>query len=132
MAATCLWFGSTPMLATLRQQPSVRGPMTLAGEDIIALQRLSTDAAGVAPLVLSNVVVGSRYRIENESDGALVAEGEAAAAIVNLTINYYTPARTVRIKVRKASASPAYRPYETLAPFGAAGASVYIAQELDE
>lgn len=132
MADTCLWFGPLPMLATLREQPSVRGPMTLAGGDIIALQRLSTDATGVAPLTLNNVVVGSRYRVENESDGSLVAEGDAATATVNLTIDYYTPARTVRIKVRKGSSSPMYRPYQTQATIGATGASVYVSQELDE
>lgn len=101
--------------------------------------RLLTDPVGTTTLTLTNVVVGSRYRIERQGDGSLAtptanAEGVAASATVPITLDYYAAGNAnndVRIKVRKGTAAPKYLPFETQATLGAAAQSTYVAQVAD-
>ena len=93
--------------------------------------RLPSDPAGVVSLTLTNVVPGSRYRVERQSDGSPVTEGVAASSTVVLTLDYYATGNAnndLRIKVRKGTSAPLYKPYETLATIGADDQSVYVAQ----
>lgn len=90
-------------------------------------------------LTLTNVAVGSRYRIERVGDGSLAtptanAEGVAAGTTVAITLDYYASGSAnndLRIKIRKASGSPYYRPFETQVTLGRADQSVFIAQQQD-
>lgn len=60
-----------------------------------SIERLSTEPLGTTTLTLTNVVVGSRYRIERQGDGSLAtptanAEGVAASGTVAITLDYYS------------------------------------------
>lgn len=104
------------------------------------IERLSTEPIGSMTLTLTNVVSGSRYRIERQGDGSLAtptgnAEGVAAASTVAITLDYYAPGSAnndLKIKVRKGSAVTRYKPYETQATLSASSQSVFIAQVSDE
>ena len=103
-------------------------------------QNLPGDVLGTAVLTLTNVQVGSRYRIERAGDGSLAtptanAEGAAGAASVPLTLDYYAPGspnNSLRVKVRKGTAAPYYLPFETLATVAGASQSIYVSQIPDE
>lgn len=101
-----------------------------------AIERLSTEPIGQVTLTLTNVVVGSRYRIERQGDGSLAtptgnAEGVAASSTVPLLLDYYaggSPNNDLRIKVRKGTSPQKYQPFETQVVLSAAGASAFVAQ----
>lgn len=100
-----------------------------------ARQVLPTDPQGSMTLSLTNVVTGSRYRIELLSDGSLLAEGTAGGSTLNIPLDYYTigsPSNDVKIKVRKATSPTRYKPYETQATLAAGTVTVFIAQVSDE
>jgi hypothetical protein len=81
-------------------------------------------------IVLQNVVVGSRYRIEVVSTGVLLFEGTAAASTV--TIPYtWTANLAIKIRVRKASTAPKYQPFETLGTITEQGVIVFVSQVRD-
>lgn len=119
--------------------PATRGPMRPQCSEVYSQQRLSTDALGTTTLTLTNVVVGSRYRIERQGDGSLAtptanAEGVAGSSTVAITLDYYAAGNAnndVRIKVRKGTAAPKYLPFETQATLDAAAQSTYVAQVAD-
>jgi hypothetical protein len=99
------------------------GPMSLA--------RLATDSIGNFNLTLTNVVVGSAYRVEVQGTGALITQGTAASSSFALTIPAYAagnPSNDLRIKVRKGTAAPYYKDYTTLATAVVGSQSIYIAQ----
>ncbi len=98
----------------------------------VSIERLPSEAAGSMTLTLSGIVVGSAYRIENASDGSLLAQGTAASSSVDVPLSYFIPNRTARIKVRKGTSAPLYKPLETQAVIGPDDQSVYIAQIPDE
>lgn len=115
--------------------PGTRGPMTLNHGVVLALGRLPTDSIGTFNLTLTNVVVGSRVHVEIVSTGAAVHDSVAGATTVVISLPAYTPgsaSNELKVKVRKASESPFYRPYssQVTALVGAAG--IYIEQQLDE
>lgn len=63
-------------------------------------------------LILRNIVVGTRYRVENASTGAEIWSGTAAASPVQKTDYNYTADVDVKIKARYASGSSKYLPLE--------------------
>lgn len=117
-----------------------RGPATIPAGQAVWLQRRPTDAQGLTTLTLTNVAVGSRYRVELAGSGALAtpnlaAEGVAASSTVVLSLDYFgigSVNNNWRIKVRSASGSPTYKPFETLATASAAAQSIFIGQIQDE
>lgn len=125
--------GGTALVPTTRRS---QRPQNLA---VYSLSPLPTDSVGVTTLTLTNVVVGSRYRIERQGDGSLAtptanAEGVAGSSTVAITLDYYAAGNAnndVRIKVRKGTAAPKYLPFETQATLGAAAQSTYVAQVAD-
>ncbi len=82
-------------------------------------------------LVLTNVVVGSRYYVYKTSDLTLLGSGEAASSTVTITDVAYVSDFGITIRVRKASSAPKYVPLETQATVNSTGASVYIGQQED-
>jgi len=83
-------------------------------------------------ITLSNVVVGSSYRIERADTGALIAAGVAEASTVAIDNTPFFSDTDVKIKVRKASVAPKYLPFETGGTLTATGLNVYIAQVHDK
>lgn len=128
-------FGSThAILATIGALPDSRGPLELAHGAIVGRSRLPTDPVGVCSIEIQNAVVGSRYRIEVASTGALVAEGDVAAPDFSVTVPYYASGNannTLRVKVRKGTTAPKYQPFQTQVTAGASGALAYISQVPD-
>lgn len=111
----------------------------MAGLGQYSIEKLPTDSVGTTVLTLTNVVVGSRYRVEVASTGALAeptanATGVAAAPTIDISLSRYAVGNAnndLRIKVRKASSAPLYQPYETQASLSGDALSVYIAQQED-
>lgn len=115
--------------------PATRGPFDVAGLAPRARQRLLTDSIGSMTLTLTNVVIGSRVRIEYQAAGTLADERTATGATEVFTIPYYSTgnaSNNLRIKVRKGTVSPFYQPYETLAVASTGSQSIYVSQIPDE
>ena len=108
----------------------------LSGGASFGLFRFSTDAIGVFTLRFRNLVEGSRVRAEVVSTGETLDEFVATAdATQDRTLSLYAsgnPRNDLRIKVRKASESPAYRPFESQATAQLGTVTVYVFQEPDE
>lgn len=110
---------------------------------INGIGRLPTDPLGSFTLVLQNVVVGSRYRIERTDTGALAtptsnAEGTvpgvSGVTDVSITLDYYAPGNAgndLRAKVRKGTAAPKYQPFETQFTAQSGTVNAYVAQVAD-
>ena len=100
------------------------------------LFRFPTDAIGTFTLRFRNLVAGSRVRTEVASTGETLDEFVATAdATQDHTLSLYAsgnPRNDLRIKVRKASESPAYRPFESQATAQLGTVTVYVFQEPDE
>lgn len=107
----------------------------VCGVSTFGIKRLPTDSIGNNSLTLTNLVIGSAVEVEVASGGTVIVNTTAAATSLVLTIPVYQQGSTsnsIRIKVRKGSASPYYRPYETLFTVAVGSASVYISQTPDE
>lgn len=95
--------------------------------------RLPTDPIGNFTITLTNVIVGSAIRVE-EDDGTLVEFRTADATSEVFTIPAYASGSTKNdlvIKVRKGTSATKYLPYETVATAIVGAQSVYIAQVAD-
>lgn len=130
-----LYFSVLPQFAGVQELTSTRGPQTPRYGTVLSRGRLPTDSIGTFNLTLTNVVVGSRVHVEIVSTGAAVHDSVAGATTVVISLPAYTPgsaSNELKVKVRKASESPFYRPYssQVTALVGAAG--IYIEQQLDE
>lgn len=108
---------------------------SLQGAGQYSVEKLPTDSIGTFALTLTNVVIGSRVHVEVVSTGVAVHDSVAVGATVVINLPAYTSgsaSNELKVKVRKASESPFYRPYssQVTALVGAAG--IYIEQQLDE
>ena len=115
--------------------PSYRGRVLPAISGFYSRQSLPTDPAGTFTLRLQNIIPGSRYRIETLSAGVMLSEGVASTNTVNLTLQLYaagSPYNDLRIKVRNASNTPAYRPFESQAVAQQGTVIIFVFQDLDE
>jgi hypothetical protein len=96
----------------------------------------STTVQNAVSIVLTNVVVGSRYYVYNIANPELVyGSGVAASETVTLSTAYVSDT-TVGVRVRHSTSDGSdltkrYKPFSTNAQLTAAGASVYIVQEED-
>ena len=100
-----------------------------SGPSITINQTLSVN------LVLTNVVVGSRYDIFNANTSAVetdpvIATGTAASSTITIAYTY-TVNVPVIIRVRKSSAQPKYQPFETQGTITSTGLSTFVSQILD-
>lgn len=114
------------------QQLAARGVAYTSSGSVVGAQLLPTDPVGTMSLWLKNMVAASRWRLEVLATGALVVEGDATGADTPLTLPYYRPNLTLLLKVRKGTASPYYRPYDTQVTIGANSATVFVSQIPDE
>jgi hypothetical protein len=84
-------------------------------------------------LTLTNVAVGSRVFIRDQANTTTHYDQIAANSTVEITVPVYGDSRdNWRIKIRKASAAPFYRNYETLMTATAGSSSIYVSQDPDE
>ena len=94
-----------------------------------------TDPIGNFALTLTNVVTGSAIQIESQDGSTTLHNSTAAGSTVNITLQAYaagSPLNDLRIKVRKGSAAPYYRPYETLTTAIVGAQSIYVSQIPDD
>ena len=95
----------------------------------------ATDSLGAFQLTLTNVVVGSRIHIETQGDGTTLHDSVADAADETISLSAYASGsayNALRIKVRKGTGSPTYKPFETLATAIVGAQSIYVGQIADE
>lgn len=126
--------GQTPGWVGFVGLPAVRGRQYSAEGGFLSAARLSTDPLGTFTLTLTNVVVGSRVHVEKQSDGTTFNDQVAAASTVVISLSAYAPGNAnndLRIKVRKASSAPYYKPYETLTTALVGSQSIYVSQIAD-
>ena len=84
-------------------------------------------------LTLTNVAVGSRVFIRDQANTTTHYDQIATNSTVEITVPVYGDSRdNWRIKIRKASAAPFYRNYETLMTATAGSSSIYVSQDPDE
>ena len=90
-----------------------------------------TDPIGNFALTLTNVVTGSAIQIESQDGSTTLHNSTAAGSTVGITLQAYAAGSNLndlRIKVRKGSAAPYYRPYETLTTAIVGSQSIYVSQ----
>ena len=115
--------------------PATRGRFALGGIGALSRQTLATDPIGVFALTLTNVVVGSAIQIEDQLGTTTLYNGTAATSTPLINLSAYAGGsglNDLRIKVRKGTASPFYRPFETLTAAIVGSQSIYVAQIADE
>ncbi len=142
---TKVMMGAMPWAAGQVEIPTARGPLYPQHGEVFGLQRLDTDAVGTCTLRLQHAVRGSRYVIERPHDDSLATPTGSAEDVIpagtgtvtdhDVTLDFYAAGslnNTIRITLRNASGTPAYRPFETQTTLQAGTIPVYCAQELDE
>ena len=105
------------------------------GAGSFSVQKNETDSVGVFALTLTNLVVGSRIHIETEVGGSTLHDSVADATSKTISLSAYAPGspyNALRIKVRKGTGSPTYKPFETLATAIVGAQSIYVGQIPDE
>lgn len=120
-----------------QSNPVARGVSVHLGFYCLSIARLPADPIGTFYLTLTNVVVGSRLRVESQVAGTTLYDGDAATSSPVITLPCYANGSSndlnnLRIKVRKGTASPFYQPYETLATAIVGSASIFVSQIPDE
>lgn len=117
----------------IRVPASSRSRPTRMG-GVFAVQRAPTDAYFYGTLTLQNVIAGSRYWVARASDLSVVlGTGVAAGGDIELAgLPAYANPMLMKIRIRNASGTPAYKPVETYAYLIKAGVTIYIEQQLDE
>ena len=96
---------------------------------------LPTDPIGIFMLALTNVVIGSRIHIETQGDGTALHDSVADATDETISLSAYatgSPFNALRIKVRKGTGAPTYKPFETMATAVVGAQSIYVGQIPDE
>lgn len=110
--------------------PSTRRLHRPQGLEVFSRVPLSTDSIGNYVLTLTNLVIGSAVQIETQA-GVLIENRTADASTEVFTVPAYTAGsanNNLRIKVRKGSSAPYYKPYETLATALVGAGSIYLSQ----
>ena len=119
----------------LQMFPAARGKTISRGGITLGVCRLPTDPIGTFLLTLTNVVIGSRIHIETQGDGTALHDSVADTTDETIALSAYasgSPYNALRIKVRKGTGSPTYKPFETLATAIVGAQSIYIGQIADE
>ena len=120
---------------SLQMFPAARGKTISRGGISLGVCRLPTDPIGTFTLTLTNVVVGSRIHIETQGDGTALHDSVADATDETISLSAYASGsayNALRIKVRKGTGSPTYKPFETLATAIVGAQSIYVGQIADE
>ena len=107
-------------------------PCTAGGT--VGVGRLPTDSVGTFVLTLTGLVVGSAVQIETQA-GVTIENRTAASSSESFNVPAYAvgnAANSLRIKVRKGSAAPYYRPFETLATAFVGAQSIFVNQIPDQ
>lgn len=134
--SSAIFMSNNCLPAALAGFPAARGRMALAIGMVFETQLLDTDAVGILKLTLTNVVPGSIYDVEVFSTGTpSIPPGTVDGTSITLMIPVFPAGsvkNTLRVKIRKSTASPYYIPYETQVIAVDGSQSIYINQLSDE
>lgn len=116
--------------------PAILLPRTTSAPGFFAVmanQRLPSDPLFYAPVILENVVVGSRYYLFNPTDHtALVPPGTATESPFTIPlVPAYASPQMIGCTVRYSSAVTKYYPITIYAYQNRGGVSFYISQVVD-
>lgn len=114
--------------------PEQRGRSIPSNSEWISRLTLPTDPIGIFILTITNVVVGSAIQVE-ATDGTVLQTTTATSTSVVLSIQAYagaSPLNSLRVKVRKGSTAPFYRPFETYTTSIVGSQSIYVSQIPEE
>lgn len=89
------------------------------------------EVANVPEITLSGMAVGSRWRIERVSDGSEVGTGVTADGTGSVVYDADDTPLDLRLRVRKASGAPLYKPYEVEFQMTSSSVSIPVSQTLD-
>lgn len=95
----------------------------------------ATDPIGTFYLTLTNLVIGSAIEIQDQSLTTSFYNGTADASSKTIILSAYgngSSLNNLRIKVRKGSSPPYYKPYETQTTAFVGSQSIYVSQIPDE
>ena len=114
--------------------------VAIGGTGSFYIQTLPDDPIGTHALTLNNVAAGSRVLIRDQNDTTTlsdeIATGTAGTFVTyTKTLQVYaggSPLNNWLIKVRKASAQPYFRSYETQMTATVGASSIYVSQIPDE
>ncbi len=112
-----------------------RGKTFDTGKTALGVCRLPSDPVGNFTLQLTNIVVGSVLRLEDGLGNLISHTPSVATSSVSLTIPTYTtgsPRNQIKIKVRKGTASPYYKPWQYMATSFVGSLPIYVSQESEE
>ena len=112
-----------------------RGKSVSLGWCSLGVSSWATDPIGTFSLTLTNIVIGSRIHIETQGDGTALHDSVADTTDETIALSAYasgSPYNALRIKVRKGTGSPTYKPFETLATAIVGAQSIYVGQIPDE
>lgn len=131
--ASAVAFDGHASLASTFEWPANRGRFATAGLVKVERQSLPDDPIGAFTLTLTNVVVGSAIQVESQFAGSSLYNGTAASSTPVIVLPTYAGGgsndlNNLRIKVRKGSAAPYYKPFETLTTAFVGSQSIYCAQ----
>jgi len=128
-------FGAVVGLGGTYEYPALRGRAYINDLAAISRQTLSTDAIGTFALTLTGVVVGSAIQIEDQAGTTTLYNGTAATSSPLINLSAYaggSSLNNLRVKVRKGTGTPFYRPYETLTTAFVGAQSIYVSQIQDD
>lgn len=131
MTSVVLGRGATVFDYDNSLMPSIGG----AGLAVFGIERFPTDPIGTFLLVLTNVVIGSRVHVEDQSTGSALHDSVAESSSVSISLPVYSDgsaANDLRVKVRKGTGTPTYKPFETLVTAAVGDQYIYIGQIADE
>ena len=92
----------------------------------------SVEPKNIPVIRATGMAVGSRWAIQKASTGELVAQGVTTDGTMEYTYYGDDVPLSMIFKVRKASSSPRYKPYETQFYLTADGITIPVSQVLDE
>lgn len=129
----CVWAGDTVMRFRSRDHYADTTP--IGNMQVFSFERLASESVGAFLLTLTNIAIGSAIWIGDQAGTTTMYNGTAATSSPTITLAAYAPGSSLndlRIRVRKASGSPNYIPYETLMTAIAGATSIYVSQIPDE
>jgi len=129
--ANAVAFDYYPDLAGTFELPANRGVFSSTGLILFQRQSLPTDPIGIFALTLNNIVTGSSLQIESQDSSTVFHNSVVTGTTKSVTLQVYAPGsalNALRIKVRKGSVEPFYRPYETLLSAVVGAQSIYVSQ----
>jgi hypothetical protein len=130
-----MYFDSVVALGGTLEYPSTRRPFNVGHLVSLSMQGIATDPVGTTTLTLQNVVNGSHIQIETQDGTTTRHYAVYATGDPPIVLNVYeqgSALNDLRLKIRKGTSAPYYRPFETLVTLSPTPSSIYVSQIQDD